>query len=275
MRIDGSRISVKMPTCPTDTVGTVEVYDSDSEKLLWRASGPKTPEGKRGVVTLWNADDFLKASSGTQPKALPANLDISVTFAGTEDGTGDVFNVHKVQAAHVADGQYWTRSGARTAAQIDAQLGCRWDGTARVWDLSSGLRGELTGHRRGLRTVSTAVIDGRPSAISCSDDGTARVWNLLDGSAPQVLQQGNTPVTCAASYRRPEGTFVVCTVGGRPHCLNRQPRSHGQAVGSGVGHPGRSLPRAHLHGVGGRSQGRDGRHHRVRQDAQALESDLH
>ncbi|MEU2619390.1 WD40 repeat domain-containing protein [Streptomyces sp. NPDC007157] len=101
-----------------------------------------------------------------------------------------------------------------TLSAVDLQgspcvVSSSWDGTARVWDLSSGLRGELTGHRGGLRTVSTAVIDGRPSAISCSDDGTARVWNLLDGSAPQVLQQGNTPVTCAASYQRPEGTFVV------------------------------------------------------------------
>lgn len=31
IRIDGTRISVKAPTCPTDKVGTVEVYDSDSE----------------------------------------------------------------------------------------------------------------------------------------------------------------------------------------------------------------------------------------------------
>ncbi len=124
IRIDGSRIEVKMPTCPTDKVGMVEVYDSDSEKLLWRASGPKTPEGKRGVVTLWNTDDFLKTSSGKQPKTLPANLDVSVTFAGSEDGTGDVFDVRKAGAAHVSDGQYWTRDGARTATQIDAQIKC-------------------------------------------------------------------------------------------------------------------------------------------------------
>ncbi|MFI5817009.1 MULTISPECIES: hypothetical protein [unclassified Streptomyces] len=124
MRIDGSRISVKMPTCPTDKVGTVEVYDSDSEKLLWQASGPKTQEGKRGAVTLWKADDFLKAEPGTHPKTLPANLDVSVTFAGVDDGTGDVFNVRKVKAAHVPDGQYWTRDGSRTASQIDAQFKC-------------------------------------------------------------------------------------------------------------------------------------------------------
>lgn len=124
IRIDGSRVLVKMPTCPTDKVGRVEVYDSDSEKRLWRASSPKTSEGKRGVITLWNADDFLKTSSGTQPKTLPANLDVSVTFAGVEDGTGDVFNVRKVQATHVPDGLYWTRDGSRTAGQIDAQLNC-------------------------------------------------------------------------------------------------------------------------------------------------------
>ncbi|MER5926949.1 hypothetical protein [Streptomyces mirabilis] len=91
IRIDGSRVSVKMPNCPSDKVKMVEVYDSDSEKLLWRANSPKTSEGKRGAITLWNADDFLKTSSGAQPKTLPANLDISVTFAGVEDGTGDVF----------------------------------------------------------------------------------------------------------------------------------------------------------------------------------------
>ncbi|MFJ9250605.1 hypothetical protein [Streptomyces sp. NPDC101776] len=128
MRIDDSRISVKMPTCPTDKVGTVEVYNSDSEKLLWRASGPKTAEGRQGAVTLWMADDFLKASSGTQPRILPANLDISVTFAGADDGTGDVLNIREVKAAHIPDGQYWTRDGARTAAQIDAQLTCHSDG---------------------------------------------------------------------------------------------------------------------------------------------------
>src|SRR5947208_9970845 len=108
IRFDGSRSSVKMPTCPTDKVGTVEVYDSDSEKLLWRATGPKTPAGKRGAITLWKADDFLKASPGTQPKALSANLDVSVTFAGVDDGTGGTFNIRKAKAAQVPAGQYWT-----------------------------------------------------------------------------------------------------------------------------------------------------------------------
>ncbi|MFJ9348257.1 hypothetical protein [Streptomyces sp. NPDC101237] len=44
VRVDGSRVSVKMPTCRTDEVATVEVYDVDSETPLWRATGPRTPE---------------------------------------------------------------------------------------------------------------------------------------------------------------------------------------------------------------------------------------
>lgn len=124
IRIDGPRISVKAPTCPTDKVGTVEVYDSDSEKLLWRANHPTTPEGEQGAVVLWKADDFREANPETPPKTLPTNLDVSVTYAGGEDGTGDVFNVRKVQAAHVPTGQYWTHDGTKTAAQIDAQLKC-------------------------------------------------------------------------------------------------------------------------------------------------------
>ncbi|MFE2267227.1 hypothetical protein [Streptomyces griseosporeus] len=124
IRIDGSRISIKAATCPQDKVGTVEVYDSNSEKLLWRASHPTTPAGEKGLVVLWKADDFLEASPETQPKALPTDLDVSVTYAGGEDGTGDVFNVRKVLAAHVPTGHYWTHDGTKSAAQIDAQLQC-------------------------------------------------------------------------------------------------------------------------------------------------------
>ncbi|WP_128382263.1 hypothetical protein [Streptomyces cavernae] len=125
IRIDGSRVSVKAPICPTDKLGTVEVYNSDSEKLVWRANRPKTPEGERGMVTLWKADDFLKASPETQPRTLPTYLDVSVIYAGGEGGGGDVFDVRKVKAARVPTGQYWTHDGFKTATQIDAQLKCR------------------------------------------------------------------------------------------------------------------------------------------------------
>ncbi|MEU9976742.1 hypothetical protein [Streptomyces sp. NPDC051014] len=128
IRVDGSRVSVKMPACRTDEVESVEVHDFDSEALLWRATGPKTPEGRRGLIALWNADGFREATPGTRPGTLPANLDVSVTFAGTGDGTGDVFDVRRARTAHLPDGQYWTRDGARTAAQIDAQFRCHRGG---------------------------------------------------------------------------------------------------------------------------------------------------
>jgi len=123
IRVDGSRISVKAPTCPTDEVTMVEVYDSGSERLLWRAHGPKTPEGIRGSLTLWKADDFQKAAPRTPPAHLPANLDVSVTYTDG-DGTGDAFDLRKVRAAHVPEGRYWTYDGPKTAAQLDAQLRC-------------------------------------------------------------------------------------------------------------------------------------------------------
>ncbi|MFJ9348256.1 hypothetical protein [Streptomyces sp. NPDC101237] len=80
------------------------------------------------MITLWNADGFREATSGTRPAALPANLDVSVTFAGTGDGTGDLLDIRRARTAHLRDGQYWTRAGARTAAQIDAQFRCHGDG---------------------------------------------------------------------------------------------------------------------------------------------------
>ncbi|MBN0044624.1 hypothetical protein JS756_10990 [Streptomyces actuosus] len=125
IRIEASGVSVKAPTCPTDRVGRVEVHDSDSERLLWWADGPTTPEGVRGAVTLWTADGFRSASPRTRPEPLAAFLDVSVVYAGGDDGTGDVFDVRAVRAAHVPAGRYWTRDGPRTAAQIDAQLNCR------------------------------------------------------------------------------------------------------------------------------------------------------
>ncbi|MFI1002462.1 hypothetical protein ACIP10_26800 [Streptomyces galbus] len=125
MRIDGSRVSVKFPTCPFEKVRTVEVYDSDSEKLLWKATDPKTAEGQQGAVTLWRTDDFSKADPRSMPKALPKYLDVASTYAGTTDGTGNMFNVSEVTSAHVPEGKYWTPSGLKTAAQLDAQLKCR------------------------------------------------------------------------------------------------------------------------------------------------------
>ncbi|MGW9029514.1 hypothetical protein ACWGQ5_36435 [Streptomyces sp. NPDC055722] len=124
IRIDGARISVKAPVCPADTVKRVDVYDSRSEKPLWRATGPKTTQAKRGAITLWAKDAFLRSAPDAEPRRLPKELDISVEYADGNDGTGNVFNISEVMALAVPEGQYWTYDGPMTARRIDAQLKC-------------------------------------------------------------------------------------------------------------------------------------------------------
>ncbi|WP_067030852.1 hypothetical protein [Streptomyces dysideae] len=124
IRIDGSRISVKAPVCPTDLVERVEVFDGRSEEPLWQATGPKTPEARRGTITLWQKADFLSSKPEAGPRRLPKELDVSIEYAGVDDGTGNVFSVSEVAAAHVPEGQYWTDHGPMTAQDIDDQLKC-------------------------------------------------------------------------------------------------------------------------------------------------------
>ncbi|MEU3630335.1 hypothetical protein AB0E11_18195 [Streptomyces fradiae] len=124
IRIDDSRVTVKVPTCPSDSVGEVEVFDGNSEKPLWRARGPKYPAVKRGTVTLWANEEFQTAGTGPQPTPLPSALDVLVTYAGSEDGSGDNFDLSRALADKVPDGHYWTYDGPMTAKEIDAQLNC-------------------------------------------------------------------------------------------------------------------------------------------------------
>ncbi|MFF5639620.1 hypothetical protein [Streptomyces sp. NPDC012825] len=124
VRIEGARVTVKAPTCPTDTVARVEVFDGESTKPLWQAREPRTSEGRSGAVTLWADDEFLKPGPGAQPEKLPRSLDVLFTYAGTGDGTGDVVDVAQVVSAEIPEGWYWTKDGPKTAQEIDKQLKC-------------------------------------------------------------------------------------------------------------------------------------------------------
>ncbi|MFJ8665985.1 hypothetical protein [Streptomyces sp. NPDC093600] len=124
MRIDGSRVSIKAPTCPTEAVGKVEVFDGTSEKPLWEARDPKSAEGKRGALTLWAGEEFAHSTPGRQPATLPKDLDVLITDAGTEDGSGGLFDTSVIKAAQLPAGQYWTADGPMTAEAIDRQLSC-------------------------------------------------------------------------------------------------------------------------------------------------------
>lgn len=124
IRIDGSRISVKAPTCLTDRVAKVEVFDSATEKRLWLARNPKTPVEQQGAVTLWDNEAFTPRPQQERPADLPKNLDVAFEYVGTGDGAGDVFNITEATSASVPAGQYWTYDGPTTAKAIDQQLIC-------------------------------------------------------------------------------------------------------------------------------------------------------
>ncbi|MDN3263471.1 hypothetical protein QWJ26_27395 [Streptomyces sp. CSDS2] len=124
IRIDGTQVAIKVATCPTETVDKVEVFDGDTEERLWAARTPKSPEGKRGALSLWAADEYEHPGSGQQPKPLPRRLDILLTQEGGDGGGGGVVDTAAARAANVPNGQYWTANGLMSAEAIDGQLTC-------------------------------------------------------------------------------------------------------------------------------------------------------
>ncbi|MFF9403762.1 transposase [Streptomyces sp. NPDC014744] len=74
-------------------------------------------------------------------------------------------------------------------------------GNARA-DTTTRLRSTLTGHEHGIWSLATAVVDGRPVAVTGSHDETVRIWDLSDGrpvGGPLVGHNGlfwrTTPTT--------------------------------------------------------------------------------
>ncbi|MEU2239327.1 hypothetical protein ABZ572_07970 [Streptomyces sp. NPDC018338] len=129
LRIDGDTVTVKAAQCPSDRVRRVELYDGDSEKLVWRADDPLTEEGRGGVLRLWAAEEYRTSRPATRPAELPKQLDVSVGY-GSEDGAGAVFDLAAVRAAAPPAGSYWTPEGIRTGRELDELLGCGGDETA-------------------------------------------------------------------------------------------------------------------------------------------------
>ncbi|MYT93573.1 hypothetical protein GTY40_21330 [Streptomyces sp. SID8359] len=127
MRIDGDAVTVKAGQCPQDRVRRVEVWDSDTERLIWRGDGPLTEEGRSGLLPLWDAKAYGTASAAARPSELPETLDVSIDH-GPEYGVEEVFDIAKVRAADLPPGSYWTRDGVRTARQLDGIPYCGGSG---------------------------------------------------------------------------------------------------------------------------------------------------
>ncbi|MFE7548823.1 hypothetical protein [Streptomyces gardneri] len=126
LRIDGDTVTVKAAQCPSERVRRVELWDSDSEKLVWRAEGPLTEEGRGGLLRLWAAEDYRTSRPATRPAELPKQLDVSVGY-GPEDGAGALFDTAAVRAAALPAGSYWTSDGVRTGRELDELIDCGGD----------------------------------------------------------------------------------------------------------------------------------------------------
>ncbi|MFB7588496.1 hypothetical protein [Streptomyces sp. NPDC056169] len=123
LRIDGDTVTVKAAQCPSERVRRVELRDSDKEKLVWRADGPLTEEGRGGVLRLWAAEEYRTSLPATRPAELPKLLDVSVGY-GSEDGAGAVFDLAAVRAAAPPAGSYWTAQGVVTGRELDELVDC-------------------------------------------------------------------------------------------------------------------------------------------------------
>ncbi|KAB2590566.1 hypothetical protein [Streptomyces arboris] len=123
MRIDGDTVTVKAGQCPQDRVRRIEVWGGDAERLLWRGDKPRTEEGRRGLLPLWDGKAYRTSSPAGQPSELPETLDVTIDH-GPEYGVAEVFDIAEVRAAALPPGSYWTGDGVRTAEQLDGVLDC-------------------------------------------------------------------------------------------------------------------------------------------------------
>lgn len=127
-RVEGQTIVLKFPVCPTDVIRHVEVTDFDDDTsanphVLWWATNPTTPSARKGVTTLWSGDGFEHHAPEPPRSAIPRNLVVGF-LDPSGDGRDGVFTLRTISAAKLKAGQYWSDDGAKTAAQIDAQLKC-------------------------------------------------------------------------------------------------------------------------------------------------------
>ncbi|MFE1903396.1 hypothetical protein ACFW96_06980 [Streptomyces gardneri] len=123
LRVDGDTLTVKTAQCPSDRVRLVELHDSETEKMVWRAHDPLTEEGRGGLLRLWAAEEYRTSRPATRPAELPKQLDVSVGY-GPEDGVGGFFDLAEVRAAAPPAGSYWTPEGIRTGRELDELLEC-------------------------------------------------------------------------------------------------------------------------------------------------------
>ncbi|MEM8611212.1 MAG: hypothetical protein AAGF93_04270, partial [Cyanobacteria bacterium P01_H01_bin.105] len=93
--------------------------------------------------------------------------------------------LNRLQEKHRLEGhQNWVLSAVFSQDE-QRVLTASYDGTARVWDLTTGEAQVLEGHQSGV--ISAVFSQDEQRVLTASYDGTARVWDLTTGEA-QVLE---------------------------------------------------------------------------------------
>ncbi|MFF4791137.1 hypothetical protein ACFY2M_15425 [Streptomyces sp. NPDC001276] len=127
-RVTDRIVEVKVPVCPGDKLSRAEVWDpgneTKKEKLLWWGEEPMGETADNGLLQLWSAAGYRKASTAEKPSTLPPLVDVSITYAGQDDSVGDLVNLGEA-TKHTLKDQYWTIEGKpMSAREIDEQLSC-------------------------------------------------------------------------------------------------------------------------------------------------------
>lgn len=136
-RMEGGKIAVAVPLCPSDAVFGAESYvsvdgegDGDGFRELWSASGPRSPEVGRGVFFVNSDQSFStveKPLSTTPPNRFYVDTREGTEGQVKESGSSFV-DLRKLKSAELADDEYMTWSGkVMTRKEINAQRRCNKD----------------------------------------------------------------------------------------------------------------------------------------------------
>ncbi|KMS77343.1 hypothetical protein ACM01_01600 [Streptomyces viridochromogenes] len=159
---------------------TVQVWD------LATGRATHTLTGDTGTVRVWEGDR-------------------QVAGPGTYDRTVRVWDLATNRAIHTITGHTGDVRAMATTVVDDRPVvvaGINYDGAVWVWDLATGRAVHtLTGDTSPVPNpvVATAVLDGRPVAVTGSGTNAVWVWDLATGRAVHTLTGDTSPVLVVAT----------------------------------------------------------------------------
>ncbi|MFC5644620.1 hypothetical protein [Kitasatospora cinereorecta] len=134
LRVSDGRYEVKIPLCPGEKIADVHISDPgavDRGRVeLLRLGNPLSEGARSGYVTVWSAGALAAGTGEFSDHEVLHDVDklpklLEVGFSNSDGPVpGDTFDTERAAAEHLAEGEYWTRKGVMTGAELDRQLGC-------------------------------------------------------------------------------------------------------------------------------------------------------